>query len=317
MAGLNWSTSSDGGYLYADEISDVLRMELLDSCKFRQLADVEDFTDKGAHAGATVHWDVTTRVLQKGTRLAEGTAIPETKFKILQGTATITEYGNSVPYSGKLETLSKYQVSKIVKNALAIDAKETLDTEVYNEFNATKLRVVGGTGGTITLTTNGTATATNNQDLSNSHVKTIVNEMKERNIPPYLNDDYFAIARPTTWRPLEDDLETIFQHTSEGFQRIVKGVKGRYAGCQFIEQTHIDSENWSSNQSDWAFFFGADLVAEIIVIPEEIRGKIPGDYGRDKGIAWYAMLGYSLIHKGDGTQGQVEDVRILKWDSAA
>jgi hypothetical protein len=29
-----------------------------------------------------------------------------------------------------------------------------------------------------------------------------------------------------------------------------------------------------------------DTVTEGIVIPEEIRGKLPGDYGRSKGVAW-------------------------------
>lgn len=42
----------------------------------------------------------------------------------------------------------------------------------------------------------------------------------------------------------------------------------------------------SGGLSNWAFFFGGDTVAEAVAIPEEIRGKIPGDYGRDKGVAW-------------------------------
>ena len=41
-----------------------------------------------------------------------------------------------------------------------------------------------------------------------------------------------------------------------------------------------------------AVFFGADAVREGIAIPEEIRVAIPTDYGRDQGIAWYALLGF-------------------------
>ena len=29
-----------------------------------------------------------------------------------------------------------------------------------------------------------------------------------------------------------------------------------------------------------------DTVAEAIAIPEEMRGKIPTDFGRSKGVAW-------------------------------
>jgi len=58
-----------------------------------------------------------------------------------------------------------------------------------------------------------------------------------------------------------------------------------------------------------AWRFGADTVAEGIAIPEEIRGKIPGDYGRSRGIAWYALLGFGLVHT-DASQA-----RIIKWSS--
>lgn len=32
-----------------------------------------------------------------------------------------------------------------------------------------------------------------------------------------------------------------------------------------------------------------DTVAEGLVIPEEMRGQIPTDYGRQKGVAWYYL----------------------------
>jgi hypothetical protein len=56
---------------------------------------------------------------------------------------------------------------------------------------------------------------------------------------------------------------------------------------------------------------GGDTVTEAICIPEEIRAKIPGDFGRSKGIAWYYLGGFGLVHD-DATNG-----RIVKWDSAA
>lgn len=52
-------------------------------------------------------------------------------------------------------------------------------------------------------------------------------------------------------------------------------------------------------------------MAEAIVCPEEIRGKIPGDFGRDKGIAWYAEIGFGLVHT-DSVNS-----RIIRWTSAA
>jgi hypothetical protein len=40
---------------------------------------------------------------------------------------------------------------------------------------------------------------------------------------------------------------------------------------------------------------GADSIVEGVAIPEEVRVKIPVKYGRDKGIAWYALLGFKLV----------------------
>jgi len=44
-----------------------------------------------------------------------------------------------------------------------------------------------------------------------------------------------------------------------------------------------------------AVVFGGDAVIEGLVIPEEIRAKIPTDYGRSKGVAWYAILGFGEV----------------------
>ena len=56
---------------------------------------------------------------------------------------------------------------------------------------------------------------------------------------------------------------------------------------------------------------GSDTVLEAPAIPEEIRAKLPGDYGRDKGIAWYYLGGAGLTHQ-DAT-----NARVILWDSAA
>ena len=42
---------------------------------------------------------ILTRAATQGTTLTETTTMPETNYTITQGTMTITEYGNSVPYT--------------------------------------------------------------------------------------------------------------------------------------------------------------------------------------------------------------------------
>ena len=80
---------------------------------------------------------------------------------------------------------------------------------------------------------------------------------------------------------------------------IANGEIGRYENCRFVEQTNIAKAG--TTNTDWCFFMGEDTVAEAIAVPEEMRGKIPGDYGRSKGLAWYGVLGFEKMWKATDT----------------
>jgi len=322
MAGQLWSVNTLGGYMWAPELSNLLRTAVQPLCKFRQFCDAKDFSDKGLHKGQNFYWDVYNDVATQGTTLTETTTIPTTNYTIAQGTGTVTELGNAVPYTGMLDNLSKHPVTEIINKVLKNDAKKALDTQAWGQFVTTLLRVTppGGTDTTaVTLSTTGTTTITNTVNLRKNHIKSIVDVMKERNIPPYMGDEYFGIAWPTTWRPVKNDLEAVYQYRDQGFQMIYNGEIGKFEGVRFIEQTNIAHGRfasgaftaWSTGNSDWAFFFGEDTVAEALVIPEEMRGAIPTDYGRSKGVAWYYLGGFAL------TQTQARQSRIVMWDSAA
>lgn len=117
-----------------------------------------------------------------------------------------------------------------------------------------------------------------------------------------MGDDYVAISHPTTFRTYKNDLESVKQYTETGLGHIFSGEIGRYENTRHIEQNFIvkgganDSttydpwnqvaDAWNNGLSSWAFYLGGDTVTEAIAIPEEIRAKIPGDFGRSKGIAW-------------------------------
>ncbi len=292
MAGQLWVTNSLGGYMSAKRLSKVLRHALQPMVKFRQFADVKDAAAQGKGKGETFTWNVFSDIATPGTTLVETTVMPESNFTITQGTMTVNEAGNSVPYTGKLDDLSEQPVKEIINKVLKNDAKKAFDTLAYTQFNLTPLRVVP-TASTntslVTLTTNGTATITNTIAMGKEHVKSIVDLMKERNIPAYVGDDYMSLAHPTTFRKLKNDLEDIHKYVDAGFQMIMNGEIGRYENVRFVEQTNIAKAGFTTALSNWAFFFGDDTVAEGVAVPEEMRGKIPGDYGRSRGIAWYYL----------------------------
>lgn len=310
-----WETNTAGGYMYSGELSSVLRNSLQPMTRFVQHCDADDFTDKGLHAGEAFQWNIYSDVQQQGGRLVENQRMPETGFTITQGSGTIYEFGNSVPYSGKLDDLSAHPVKKIIHKALKNDATKAFEAEARAQFAATPLTVGpdGGNSATaINLETTGTHSETNALAMNNVHVKLISDQMKERDIPTFADGNYRCIGRPSTFRDFKDDLESLHSYVDQGFGMILNGEVGRsYEGIRFFEQTAIASQGWSGGVSDEAYFFGEDTVIEAIVVPPEIRGKLPGDYGRDKGVAWYAEEGFALVHT------VAAQARIIKWASAA
>lgn len=328
MAGQLFSVAAEGGYMYADNLSKYLRVQVQERCKMRQFVDAPDLESYGLHRGDTARWNVYSKIANQGGRLAETQTMPESGFTVSQKSLTVFEAGNSVPYTGRLDALAEHDAVTIIDKTLRDDCRKFHDIEAFNVFNACKLRVASsGSTTSVVLTTNASTVTTNNIEFGTGHAKAIVDMMKERNIPPFLDDDYVALTRPTTLRTFKNSLESVKQYTETGLQHIFKGEIGRYEGTRYVEQTFIpeggaiDSatfnpatgtgDPWNNAKSSWIFFMGEDTAAEAIVIPEEIRAKLPGDYGRSKGIAWYYLGGYGLIHD-DATNS-----RIVKWDSAA
>ena len=329
MAGQLWSVNTLGGFFYSQNLSDELREALIPVAKFRQFADVKDASQQGKKKGETFTWDVVGTISRANRALAETNTVGEGNFTIYQSTLTISERGHSVPYSGKLEALSKFEVRQPIMRALKNDAARDLDALCHAQFNRALLRAVCSAAATTVFTTNGTATATQTSALTTTNVKAIIDYMRERNIPAYTGNDYYSLSRPSALRTFKNDLEAIQVYTSEGFKMIMAGEIGRYENTRFVEQTNIPTggaadsttfdpytstgDAWNGvtdGSKDWVFFLGEETVAEGIAVPEEMRAKIPSDYGRSKGVAWYYLGGFGMVHE------QASEARILKVDSA-
>lgn len=316
MAGQLWSLQLSAGMAYSYEFSDMLRMAVQPRVRFRQFCDAKDASTAGLNAGDKYYWERYGDIdASADTYLNENQPIPEGSFTYGQGSLTLREFGKAVPYSGKFDDLSRTPVTEIINKQLKNHAAKVLDKQAHAQFNATKLYVTADSGTSTTalaLSTSGSTAVVNNVALGDTHVKLIADLMKERNIPTYDGANYCAIGRPGAFRAFKDAIESKHSYIAEGFQMLLNGEIGRhYEGIRFFEQTNIASEGWSNAKSDAVFFFGEDTVAEALVIPEEIRGRLATDFGRSKGIAWYMLGGYGIVHD------TAAESRIVKWASAS
>lgn len=336
QVGQLWSALETGGYMFSENLSNYLRIQVQARCRFRQFCELPEQSASSAKGrGDVFTWNIYKDLPAPaaGTHeIAQGlvgeleewtqgtpdtlTSMPTTRLLITQGTCTVLEFGHAVPYSGVLDDLSAHPVREVIKKALERNAAQTLDTVAHAQFDNAQLTAVpvSGTSDTdILFETAGTPTVTNNRAMTARHVRAIAIQMRERNIPSHAHGDYYCVARPLTFNNVETDLESVQQYTETGFGRVTNGEKGRYAGVRFVEQTNIASESWTNGASDAAYFFGEDVVNECCVVPEEIRGKIPDDYGRGKGVAWYYVGNFALTRP----TTELADQRVVKWDSMA
>lgn len=284
-----WTTSTLGGYLSNNVLSKQIRMASQPLMKFRQFVDAEPAA--GKNRGNIVLFDKISNISTAGGTISETSTIPKNNFTITQGTLTVTEYANAVPFTQKLQSLSDIQVPDIVKTVLRNDMAKVLDSAAAAEFKTSVYKATVTNTATTTFSTTGTATATAGGNMSDKNFRDVIDKMKTLNIPRFDGQNYICIASTNAVRGLYDFFESKIQYTTNKFN----GEVGNYYGCRVIEETNVLSNVLGSGtQYGEAVFFGADAVREGIVVPEEIRIDIPKDFGRDQAIAWYYLGGFKL-----------------------
>jgi N4-gp56 family major capsid protein len=268
----------------------------------------------GKQRGDTWLFNKTSNVASQGGTLIETNTIPETNYTMSQGTGTVTEYGNSIPYTLKLETLSKFAVDPIVEQKLRDDMVKVIESACGDQYAATEYKAVCVGTASVAITTDGTATATATSDLTAANVRYIAIFMKLSLIPKYNGSEYVCVGSVNAISNMFEDTASagwvsISQYTANYASKLHEGEVGSYYKVRFVEETGYFSNTLGSGSTHGgAVIFGGDNVYEAITIPEEVRVKNSLDYGRDMGIAWYALLGHKIVWNlsSDGEQHIIE-----------
>lgn len=287
-----WAVNSLGGYLSNDALSKQIRHSAQPIMKFRQFVDPEPAA--GKNRGDVVYFNKISNISTAGGTLNETSTIPKRNYTIKQGSLSVTEYGNAVPYTLKAQTLADVAVPDIVKTVLRNDMAKVLDSAAAAEFKSAVYKATVTNTATTTFGTAGAALATASGNMSDKNVRDIIDRMKILNIPRYDGSNYICIASTNSIRGLYDFFEAKISQTSA--KPMFSGEVGDYYGCRFVEETNILSNILGSNTLyGEAVFCGDDAVREGIVIPEDIRIDLPKDFGRDQGIAWYYLGGFQQV----------------------
>jgi N4-gp56 family major capsid protein len=294
-----YAVSTLGGNWTAPALTAKLRTIAQPMFRLRQFCDAKEAMGKGR--GDTWLYDKSGNIATQGGTLVETSTIPETQFVTNQGTGTIYEWGNAVPFTGKLQALGQFEIESVTEQKLRDDMVKVLESAAGAEFAKTDFVAVCSASNSLVMTTNGTATVTASADLSAYNVRAIVDFMKKKHIPKFDGSNYVCVASVQALSGMHADSGTggwvaISQYTPEYAKNVMNGEVGTFYQTRFVEETgYLSNVIGSSTAHGQAMFIGADNVYEAMSIPEEIRVKPPQDFGRDLGLAWYALLGFKIV----------------------
>lgn len=294
-----WATQSLGGFWSNNEFSKQFRAVAQPNMRLRAAVQIKGA--KGAKRGDLLFFDKRGNVQTPGAALTETNTVPETQFLTRQGTLTITEYGLAVPWTGKLETLSEFDAEDSVQGALKDDATKVLDSQAGIQFTSAQFKAVFASTASVNIQSAGTASATANSNLTAANWRTVCNRMRRENIPFYDGSSYMVIGSVELISGMHADAATAgfvdtAKYTGEYASRLFSGEVGRFYMGRFVEETSFFPNTLGTGSAFGAgVAFGKDAVMEGVAIPEEIRVKVPTDYGRSQGMAWYFLGGWQKI----------------------
>jgi N4-gp56 family major capsid protein len=255
----------------------------------------------GAKKGDRIKFDRVSKVATGGGKISESSEMPETKVTLSQGYCLVDEWGNSIPYTGKLEALSEFDPENITQKALKDDQEVTLDSAVVDTLKGCKIMYTPT--GTVdspsgAFATTGTVITAATRDTSTYDVKEIVDYMESVLWVPKVNNKYYVcLASQQFLRTIQDDRDFVEAVKYGRPEDLYAGEVGMYYGVRYLKQiNNMATVLGTTAYRGEAIFLGDDAIVDAISIAAEIRAKIPGDYGRDKGVAWYAMEGFSLTY---------------------
>lgn len=325
MATQSWAVSATGGYLGHAQLSKSVYYQAQQIMRWVQFADLDE--KFGANMGDTLLFDKIMDLDTRGGQLTETNPIPSTTHKIRQGTCIAYEWGNSLNFPEVLEHFAEIDPLDKFQRVITNDMAKVRDRMVKDEFANCKIKYTPT--GTVsnpsaTWATNGTVSATATRDLMAWDLREINEAMRSgvygsttiRPVPPFDGDGHYVFMGSVgAVRVLREDPDWKNAAYYGDPERLFNAEAGLFENFRVIEENHLLSRTLgTTSYKGEGFAFGEETVKLITVVPPELRRKIPLDYGRDRGIAWYSIEGVKLVWEYDSTNEI--DNRIVHITSA-
>jgi N4-gp56 family major capsid protein len=284
-------------------------------------------TELGVTPGLTINF-MRYNNLGPASQLTEGVRLETHALTASQYQITVAEHGYAVAVSELLLNVSYDDVMASAARLLGRNMAQYLDGQARDTLYTASSVMYGYNLQGLTRSaqspydtgTPGTSRAslTGQFYLSPAAVKDAVEQLATKNVPR-LGDTYVSFIHPHQSRRLRDSAEfqEVTKYAAPG--NFLLGEVGRLYDTVFIETTQVDrvvggaGSTWTAdnlagardaggNRSGngnadryGAIFLGDNAFGHAIALPVELRDGGILDFGREHGLAWYAIWGFGVI----------------------
>jgi N4-gp56 family major capsid protein len=249
--------------------------------------------------------------LKRGGTLTEGIRMETKPMSMSFQSIEVKEQGNAVAFSEYALQTSFYDNMSAASMLLGRDMALVLDSQLRNAATATTSVVFGGgraDRGAITVADRFTVL----------QIREAVETLETANIPKFQGDFYVCFIHPHQASFLRRDPEWTSVNTYNlGGANIFNGEIGRFEDVRFVSTTVMPNganANINTVTGDYddlgynpdlvsdtgvpvyqAVMFGEYSVAHATGLPAELRDNGITDFGREHGLAWYAIWGSGML----------------------
>jgi N4-gp56 family major capsid protein len=223
-------------------------------------------------------------------------------------TVTLNEYGNAGLITAKLEALALTDVDPALADIMAYNCVDSLDVVVQNVL----------AGGTQTLGTSGTGSATISQSptvsaipttslISSAAVRYAVAQLRSNNVQPTRGNLYGVAIHPKVSVDLRQETGAAAwrdPHVYSAPDALWSGEVGQYEGAFFVENPRILNSQSGSGAGGTqtrvfnTYFMGNQVLAEAVGYePQVVIGPVVDKLMRHRPIGWKALLGWAIYRQ--------------------
>jgi len=298
MSQQSWTYDAPSGVYKNHQLSSQLRFAAIAQTKFMQFVKPE--AGYGKKKGESITLTRVSNISEPSSgRISELQRIPETEIVMTTTSITVSEWGQAVPYTSLSQDLGKFDIENSIQKKLRDVMSLVLDSAAAGAFQNAKVKAIPTGASALTFDTDGTASTAATVNLNVYHIEQIRDYMfSTLYVPPYANDDYIGLVSTKAKRGIMNDPAWENWHKYTDPQSKYASEIGRLENIRFIEVNNANALSQSLGTGSVlgeAVIFGDDAVAMAVAQDPELRAGIPGDFGRQKSVAWYAICEFGLV----------------------